>query len=206
MIEAVISSLIESTTTLILGRVITIATKKQTKEMTNVISESSYRGKDELYRMDETADIPLVLKGDLGESLICAYEEFIETKDTQTIEEYLKKVRSDKEITLAVEISRKTESDVRIQLERPVEYLVSSVSEIVPNEFPSIARRISDFIQTINTVHKGPTIHLILSVPVVLGFQIGPFVGLAHFNIELYHFEKGRYLKVPNAKRDRVEK
>ncbi|MCI0454241.1 MAG: SAVED domain-containing protein [Candidatus Dadabacteria bacterium] len=100
-----------------------------------------------------------------------------------------------------MELPRRVEGDVRIQLGRPVEYLVSSLRDIAPCEFPYLARRLSGFIQTINTVNKGATIHLVLSMPVVLGFQIGQHVGLSHYDIQLYHFEKGGYVKVPSVKR-----
>ena len=191
MIEAIIGSLIEGVTALILGKMITIAYRRRARD----------KSKGLLCQADEIRDISLILGGYLGENLISAYEEFMETRDAQKIEQYIKKVQSDEEITFVVELSRKAEDDVRIQLGRPVEYVVSPLREMAPNEFPSLARRISGFIQTINTVHRGPMMHLVLSMPVVLGFQIGQFVGLSHYNVELYHFEKGRYLKVPSVER-----
>jgi hypothetical protein len=203
MIEILVNSLIDCITALVLGKVITIATQRGLKE----------KPKNRLYQnaefqfghfgggRDEIHNTPLALTGDLGEGLFRAWREFAETRDTRAIEGYVKRAQSDNEITLVVELSRRAEDDVRIQLGRSVEYVVSSVGEIASNEFPHIAKRISDFIQTINTVHKGPAINLVLSMPVVLGFQIGQFVGLSHYNIGLYHFERGRYMKVPPIKR-----
>jgi hypothetical protein len=191
MIEAVIDAVIQSVTTLILGKVISgVSTgkiKKQNKVVT--LESNSLEEKD------------ISLRGDLGEDLLSAYKKFIETKDLLAIEEYLKKADSDREITFVVEFSRIAEDDVRIQFRKPVEYVVSSVREINPAEFPEIAVRIAGFLKMVNTVHNGPKIHLVLSLPVVLGFQIGQFVGLSHYNIELYHFEKGRYVNVPSVKR-----
>ncbi|MBI2486620.1 MAG: hypothetical protein HYW01_06615 [Deltaproteobacteria bacterium] len=191
MIEAVVDSLIESVTTLLLGKMISIAYKRGVQD----------KPKGLVGQAGKREDVWLILGGDLGESLILAYEGFAKTRNSRIIEEYIKKAVVDKEITFVVELSRRAEEDVRIQFGKPVEYVVSSVREIDPGEFPEIAARIAGFLKTINTVHKGPKIHLILSMPVVLGLQIGQFVGLSHYDIELYHFEKGRYLKVPCVKR-----
>jgi hypothetical protein len=84
-----------------------------------------------------------------------AYKNYKETNNILTLENFIKKATHDKEITFVIEISRKAEDDVRIQLGRTVEYIVSAKGEIKPDEFPSIAKRVSEFIQTINTVHKG---------------------------------------------------
>jgi hypothetical protein len=191
MIEAVVDSLIESVTTLLLGKMISIAYKRGVKD----------KPKGLVRKAGDREDVSLILGGDLGESLILAYEEFIKTRDTQIIEEYINKAGVDREIIFVVEISRRAEEDVRIQFGKPVEYVVSSVREIDPGEFPEIAARITGFLKTINAVHKGPLIHLVISMPVALGFQIGQFVGLSHYNIELYHYEKGRYVKVPSVRR-----
>ena len=191
MIEAVVDSLIESVTTLLLGKMISIAYKKGVKD----------KPKGLVSKAGDREDVSLILGGDLGENLILAYEEFIKTRDTQIIEEYINEAGLDREITFVVEISRRAEDDVRIQFGKSVEYVVSSVREIDPGEFAEISARIAGFLKTINAVHKDPKIHLILSTPVVLGFQIGQFAGLSHYDIELYHFEKGRYAKVPSVRR-----
>lgn len=204
MIEALMNSLIESVTVLILGKVITIAAKKGIKEKSKNRLYQNAGLQEEHFgasQVEETLNTSLILKGDLGENLLSAYEEFVKTRDTLTIEQYIKKAKSDKEITFVVELSRRAEDDVRIQLGRSVEYVVSSICGIAPSEFPTVAKRVSDFIQTVNTVHKGPKIHLILSIPIVLAFQIGQFVGLSHYDVELYHFEEGKYLEVPSLKR-----
>jgi hypothetical protein len=170
---------------------ITIAYSRRTRD----------KSKGLLLPAGEIRDISLILGGDLGKNLLSAYEEFMQNRDIQTIEQYIKKAQSDRDITFVVELSRKAEDDVRIQLGRPVEYVISCFNEIAPKEFPYLARRISIFIQTINTVHKGPRIHLALSMPVVLGFQIGQYAGLSRYDIQLYHFEKGGYVEVPSVKR-----
>lgn len=190
MIESVIDAVIQGVTTLVLGRVVSgvrAGKSKRENRVTN-LEPTGFGEKD------------ISLGGDLGDGLLSAYKRFIETKDIVEIEEYLRKADS-AEIIFVVELSRSVEADVRIQFGRPVEYVVSSVKEIDPAGFPEIALRVAGFLKTVNTVHKGPLIHLVLSTPVVLGFQIGQFVGLSHYNVELYHFEKGRYLRVPSVKR-----
>ncbi len=191
MIEPVIDALIQSVTTLILGKVISEASASKLKKRNQIITPETIKP----HEMD------ISLGGDLGQELISAYKRFVETKDPLAVQEYLKMAGSDREIIFVVELSRTVEDDVRIQFGKSVEYVVSSVREIDRAEFPEIAVRIANFLKVVNTVHKGPKIHLILSIPVVLGFQIGQFVGISHYNIELYHFERGRYLRIPSIKR-----
>ncbi|HWP91867.1 MAG TPA: hypothetical protein VNN20_06690 [Thermodesulfobacteriota bacterium] len=191
MIEPVLDAVIQSVTTLILGKVISGASTNKIKKRNRLITPESTKFQEK----------DISLGGDLGQGLLSAYKRFVETKDPLAVEEYLKMAGSDREIIFVVELSRTAEDDVRIQFGKSVEYVVSSVREIDPAEFPGIAVRIADFLKTVNTVHKGPKIHLVLSMPVVLAFQIGQWVGISHYDIEPYHFERGRYLRIPSIKR-----
>ncbi|MCP2520132.1 SAVED domain-containing protein [SCandidatus Aminicenantes bacterium Aminicenantia_JdfR_composite] len=141
------------------------------------------------------------LRGDLGKDLFSAFTNFMETKDSTQIEKFLKKASSDRDVALLIEISRPIEADFRLQLQRPAEYILSSVREIEPLEFPELAEATNKFIRMINSVPKGPKIHLALSVPSCLAFQIGQFIGLSHYDIELYHFQKGKYIQLPRIRR-----
>lgn len=125
----------------------------------------------------------------------------METNDLSKIDEFLKKAPSDKDVALLLEISRPVEMDFWLQMEGPAEYIISSVEELSPSQFPIVAEATNRFISMINAVHKGPTIHLVLSTPIPLAFQIGQFVGLSHYDVTLYHFQKGKYISIPKIKR-----
>jgi len=142
-----------------------------------------------------------MLKGDIGEDLFHAFTKFIETKDLSKIDEFLKKAPSDKDIAVLLEISRTIEMDFRLKMRRPAEYIISAIGELNPSQFPTIAAATYRFISMINAVHRGPTIHLVLSTPIPLAFQIGQFVGLSHYDVNLYHFQKGKYVSIPNIRR-----
>ena len=142
-----------------------------------------------------------ILKGDLGEDLFNAFAKFIETKDLSKIDEFLKKAPSDKDVALLLEISRPVEMAFRLQMKRPAEYIISSIGELSPSQFPIVAEATNRFISMINAVHRGPKIHLVLSTPIPLAFQTGQFVGLSHYDVNLYHFQKGKYISVPKIKR-----
>lgn len=163
-------------------------------------------------KKDKQKEVPLIkkdilkkekftLRGDLGKNLFSAFSRFLETKDLSKIEEFLKKAPSDKDVALLIEISRPIEADFRLQLQRPAEYILSSVGEIEPSEFPELAEVTNKFISMINSVHKGPKIHFALSTPICLAFQIGQFAGLSKYDIDIYHFHKGKYSQVPRVKR-----
>jgi len=142
-----------------------------------------------------------ILKGDLGEGLFNAFTKFIETKDLSKIDEFLKKAPSDKDVAVLLEISRPVEMAFRLQMKRPAEYIISSIGEFNPSQFPTVAEATNRFISMINAVHRGPKIHLVLSTPIPLAFQIGQFVGLSHYDVNLYHFQKGKYISIPKIKR-----
>lgn len=91
--------------------------------------------------------------------------------------------------------------DFRLQMKRPAEYIISSIGELSPSQFHIVAKATNRFISIINAVHKGPTIHLVLSTPIPLAFQIGQFIGLSHYDVTLYHFQKGKYISIPKIKR-----
>jgi len=91
--------------------------------------------------------------------------------------------------------------DFRLQMNKPAEYIISSIGELNPSQFPIVAKAINKFVSMINAVHKGPKIHLFLSTPIPLAFQIGQFMGISHYDINLYHFQKGKYVSIPNIKR-----
>jgi hypothetical protein len=199
MLEILATSLLESVSGLIFGKVIQIAVNKGVRRRGSL---SLANQRKDTNTSDKTPSLPLIsLKGELGNDLMCAYKEFIQNNDITAINNYIQKAALENDITLVVEFSRKIEEDVRIQLGRRVEYLISHVEEIPLNAFPTIAKRVWNFVRTINTVHKGPKIQLFLSMPVVLGFQLGQLIGLSRYNIELFHFEKGRYSKIPSVKR-----
>ena len=147
------------------------------------------------------ANKKFMLKGDLGEDLFDAFSTFLKTKDLSKIDEFLKKAPSDKDVAVLLEISRPIEMDFRLQMKRPAEYIISSIGELNPSQFPTVAEATNRFISVINAVHKGPTIHLFLSTPIPLAFQIGQFVGLSHYDVTLYHFQKGKYISIPPIKR-----
>jgi hypothetical protein len=189
-----ISIVIEAVFGVIFGEVIEKGKKAILKRKKR--SKGTQKHEEKILREEK-----FTLRGDLGKDLFSAFSSFMETKDSTQIEKFLKKASSDKDVALLIEISRPIEADFRLQLQRPAEYILSSVREIEPSEFPELAEATNKFISMINSVHKGPKIHLALSMPSCLAFQIGQYIGLSHYDIELYHFQKGKYSQVPIIRR-----
>ncbi len=142
------------------------------------------------------------LGGELGERLLSSYASYLEGGDTAALEGFIADVGDDRDVVVALEFSREIGDDVSIQLGRSVEYTLSTVGQIPVQRFPRLAAEISYFIKIINAVHRAPRIHLLFSLPSALALQLGQHLGLSHYDIVPYHFEGGRYHRLPPPARE----
>jgi len=100
---------------------------------------------------------------------------------------------------VVVEIGRPVIQDVKAQLGEPEE-IISYQRPILESEIPKIAGEV--YRAVARAASGGHEVHLVLSGPLGLAFQIGQLVGLSHYKVILYQFSAGRYRPVPPVTRE----
>jgi hypothetical protein len=100
---------------------------------------------------------------------------------------------------VVVEIGRPVVEDVKSQLGQPIE-VISYTRPILEAEIPKIAGEVYKAISKVAS--GGHEVHLVLSGPLGLAFEVGQLVGLSHFKVVIYQFSAGRYRPVPPVTRE----
>jgi hypothetical protein len=100
---------------------------------------------------------------------------------------------------IVAEIGRPIVEDVKAQLGEP-ESIISYQRPILESEIPKIAGEIYKAVS--RAASGGNEVHLVLSGPLGLAFEVGQLVGLSHFKVVVYQFSAGRYRPVPPVTRE----
>jgi len=174
--------------------------KKRRKKRGKNAQEKSY---SELSKEEKVELVDTVIDGVIGDKLVQAYKLYTLKGDRSLLDEIRREEK--KSIVFVVEVSRSIASDVAIITKREPEYIFNMVKDIHPKDIPTIAVNIYNMIKIINAIHRGPRIKIFLSTPSTLAFQIGQLVGLDKFNIELYQYTQGKYIKVPTISRNLLQ-
>jgi hypothetical protein len=90
---------------------------------------------------------------------------------------------------------------VRAQL-GPVDDVLSVPRSISELEIPKIAAEA--YRRIMKLARGGAEVHIVLSGPLALAFELGQAVGLAHAKVIVYQFSQGRYVKVPPLTREHL--
>jgi hypothetical protein len=100
-----------------------------------------------------------------------------------------------------LEIGRPIVEDVRAQL-GPVDDVLRIPRSISELEIPRIAAEAYRRIMRLG--RGGAEVHVVLSGPLALAFQLGQVIGMAHAKVVVYQFSQGRYVKVPPITREHL--
>jgi hypothetical protein len=100
---------------------------------------------------------------------------------------------------VVLEVGRPIVQDVKSMLGEPVA-VISYQRPITEEEIPKIASEVYRVVA--KAASGGHEVHLVLSGPVALAFQIGQLVGLSHYKVVVYQFSGGRYRPVPPVTRE----
>jgi hypothetical protein len=100
-----------------------------------------------------------------------------------------------------LEIGRPIVEDVRAQL-GPVDDVLSVSRSISELEIPRIAAEAYKRIMAL--ARGGAEVHVVLSGPLALAFELGQVIGLARAKVVVYQFSQGRYVKVPPITREHL--
>jgi hypothetical protein len=100
---------------------------------------------------------------------------------------------------IVVEIGRPILQDVKMQLGEP-EAIISYQRPILESEIPIIAGEVYKAVA--KAAGGGHEVHLVLSGPLGLAFEVGQLIGLSHYKVILYQFSAGRYRPVPPVTRE----
>ena len=100
-----------------------------------------------------------------------------------------------------LEIGRPIAHDVEAQLGRADDVLSvpRAISEL---EIPRIAAEA--YRRIMRLAAQGAEVHVVLSGPLALAFELGQAIGLAHAKVVVYQFSQGRYVKVPPLTREHL--
>jgi len=100
---------------------------------------------------------------------------------------------------VVVEVGRPVVQDVRSQIGEP-DAVISYQRPVLDSEIPLIAGEVYKAVA--KAASGGHEVHLVLSGPLGLAFQIGQLVGLSHFKLVIYQFSAGLYRPVPPVTRE----
>jgi hypothetical protein len=100
---------------------------------------------------------------------------------------------------VVVEVGRPIVQDVKMQLGEP-DAVISYQRPVLDSEIPLIAGEVYKAVA--RAASGGHEVHLVLSGPLDLAFQIGQLVALSHYKIVVYQFSAGRYRPVPPVTRE----
>jgi len=100
-----------------------------------------------------------------------------------------------------LEVGRPVVKDVEAQLGR-VDDVLSVPRAVSELEIPRLAaeayRRIMALAQ------GGNEVHVVLSGPLALSFELGQAIGLAHAKVVVWQYSQGRYVRVPPLTREHL--
>jgi hypothetical protein len=101
---------------------------------------------------------------------------------------------------VVLEIGRPITEDVKAQFNQEPYKVISYKRPIIEEEYPTIIK------ETYNAIREasrgGEEVHLILSGPIALNFQLGQVIGLSHYKLHIYQFSAGRYRETPPISRE----
>jgi|FaiFalDrversion3_1042247.scaffolds.fasta_scaffold33025_1 hypothetical protein len=100
---------------------------------------------------------------------------------------------------VVLEVGRPIVEDVKSQIGEPTA-VISYQRPIAEDEIPKIAGEV--YRAVAKAALGGHEVHLVLSGPVALAFQIGQLIGLSHFNVVVYQFSGGKYRPIPPVTRE----
>ena len=110
----------------------------------------------------------------------------------------------DEDVIVVLQLGRMIVDDVENWFGR-VDYVISNIGEINPEDFASYAVEAYLAVQEANRLSHGARIILVLSGPVVVNFMLGQYIGLSHFDIHLAYWNKGKYQVVQSADRSLLQ-
>ena len=100
---------------------------------------------------------------------------------------------------IVAEIGRPILQDVKEQLGEPAA-VISYQRPVLESEIPMIAGEV--YRAVARAASGGHEVHIVLSGPLGLAFEVGQLVGLSHFKVVVYQFSAGRYRPVPPVTRE----
>jgi hypothetical protein len=100
-----------------------------------------------------------------------------------------------------LEVGRPIAEDVRAQLGF-VDDILSVPRSISELEIPRIAAEAYRRVMTL--ARGGAEVHVVLSGPLALAFELGQAIGLGRAKVVVYQFSQGRYVKVPPLTREHL--
>ncbi len=100
-----------------------------------------------------------------------------------------------------LEVGRPIAEDVRAQLGF-VDDMLSVPRSISELEIPRIAAEA--YRRIMRLAQGGVEVHVVLSGPLALAFELGQAIGLAHAKVIVYQFSAGKYVKVPPITREHL--
>ena len=107
-----------------------------------------------------------------------------------------------KEPIVVIEVGRPIVADAQEQFgEERVVAAISAVRTLQPEEFPKFAAEAYKALVQVARRVKG-RVHIILSGPVSMNFQLGQLVGLSHLDIQIWQWFAGEYKPIPPVKRE----
>ncbi|GEM_PF-3201573 len=157
---------------------------------------------------DERIDIPSdqedrmksLIGGVIGSKLVDAFISYVESGDPGPMMEVIDGVERRKEVSASIDvIGRNPEVMYRRQFGRDPDYIYKYVPDqggLSVKEFPLVAFSSAKFLELINNLHPSAKKRLILSAPVILGFQIGQLVGTTAKFYPLHLVRESGYAEV----------
>jgi len=100
-----------------------------------------------------------------------------------------------------LEVGRPIVEDVRAQL-GSIDDVLSIPRSVSDLEIPRIVAEAYRRIMRLG--RGGAEVHVVLSGPLALAFQLGQAIGMAHAKVVVYQFSQGRYVKVPPITREHL--
>jgi hypothetical protein len=100
-----------------------------------------------------------------------------------------------------LEVGRPIVEDVKAQL-GSVDDVLSIPRAVSELEIPRIAAEA--YRRIMRLAQGGVEVHVVLSGPLALAFELGQAIGLAHAKVVVYQFSQGRYVKVPPLTREHL--
>ena len=137
--------------------------------------------------------------GSLGDKLLQGLREYKETGNMELLKEIKKEKLTD--IFFILEVARKISMDVQLRFNIKPHYTITFNRSLEPKQITYIALFTYNIMRIANALHNGPVIHLFMSAPATLAFQLGQLVGIDTMKIQLYQYTGGKYMKIPIMRR-----
>ncbi len=138
----------------------------------------SSKGKIDIPK-EEEKELRTLIGGEIGSKLVDTFISYVENGSTDPLMEVISGIEDRRSVDVSVDvIGRNPEIMYRRQFGKYPEYVYKySTGGLDLKEFPVVATSVAKFLELVNNLHPVAKKRLILSTPVVLGFQIGQLIG-----------------------------